>query len=814
MNGVLQDLRVGVRMLARTPGLVFIAVLTLSIGIGANVAIFSFVDGIWLRPLLVREPDRIVSIFTSGRTADGTTFEDGDNSYPDYMDLKSQTKSLSGIAMIDRRGALLYDHGEAKAVSSAVVSDNFFDVMQVTPALGRTFTEAETSSPGTREVLLSYPFWKRQFQGDRSLIGRTIVVNSQEVAVIGVLPRGFRENVNILFDLWMPVSTRQQITGEVYSHNARDSRSYELYARLKDGVTPAQANTELASIAASLAQAYPATNRGTKMSAIPESQAHRGGMGMISLMLLTITGLVLFIACANVATLLVARAESRQHEIATRVALGASRWRIARQMIAESAIIAALSTAGALLFAHLIDSLFPTLVPEMLVSSVGDPYINLRTFGFAMLVGLVSVFLFGLLPSRQASRVSPAQELKQAGSSRSSRAIGRNVLVVLQVAVSLVMVVAAGLLVRTVQKIAATDPGFNAHQNMLVMNLIPGLSKAGPEANVNYVKEARRRIEELPGVQGTAAGMRIPFGDSGSGFTHKVFLPNMAAGSETDGVPINADPISDSFFEVLGTRLIRGRTINAHDVETGARVLVVNQLMARRFWPNAAPLGQRLTLDKPNGDVYEVVGVVENGIYARFGEDPKPYMFTPMTANDYGELDFVVKSSVAPEAITPSVRRILQDLNKDVPVIRMRSLRGHMREVMAEQRFVSGMVAVLGSLGLLLAAVGLYGLMSFLVGRRTQEIGVRLALGAQRSNIFRLVIRRALVLTGIGIALGIGASVLATQVLRDLLFGVTPTDISSFMAAMLVLAVVACGAALVPTLRATRIDPLAALRYE
>ncbi len=812
MRGLLQDFRFGIRALAKAPGLVAVAVLTMAIGIGANVAIFSLVDGIWLRPLLVREPSRIVSVFTSGRTVDGVSFENGESSYADFLDLKAQAKSFSGVVLIDRRGSLLYDRTETKMVSTAVISDNFFDVMQVTPMLGRTFSEAEVRTRGTREVLLSYTFWKRQFLGDRSLIGRTIILNGQDVAVIGVLPRGFRVTGPLAQDTWMPVSTRQQIAGIDYSEDRRDSRYYQMLARLKDGVTPVQANAELATIAANLAQAYPQTNAGRRMSAVPESWAHRQNFAVISLILLTITGLVLFIACANVATLLLARAEYRQHDFATRVALGASRWRIVRQMMAEAAIIAVVSTALALFLARVVDGSLPSLMPAMDGSSSVDAYISPRVFGFALLVGLVSIFLFGLLPSRQASRISPAHLLKQVSGVGPSRAIARSVLVVLQIAFSVVMVVGTGLLVRTVQKMAAADPGFDAHQNMLVMNLVPSMAIKGPEASRRFLQEARRRIEALPGVVGTAAAMRIPFGLSGGGATKKVFLPNATTASGAEGLSIFSDPVSDSFFEVMGTRLIRGRTISTHEAETDARVMVVNQLMAQRCWPNADPIGKTVRLNKPDGPKYEIIGVVENGIYEDFGENPKPYLFTPIY--DEGEPELVVKTSVPPETVAASVRQTLRDLNKDVPAIRMISLRDHVREAMYAQLTMSTLVAILGSLGLLLAAVGLYGLMSFLVGRRTKEFGVRMALGAQRGSIFRLVIRRALMLSGIGIVLGIAGALVATQVLRGLLFGVAPTDLFSFVAAVLILAAVACGAAFLPALRATLTDPMAALRYE
>lgn len=794
--------------------MLLIAVLTLAVGIGANVTIFSYVDEIWLRPMMVRQPDRVVSLRVASlltkNQGSGETADSG-YSYPDFMDLRAQAKSFSGIVMLDQRGSLLSGRTEDRSVTTAVVSDNFFDVMQVTPALGRTFTESEAGTPGSRMVLLSYPFWKSQYQGDRSLIGRTIVLSTQEVTVLGILPRGFRGPSEVVQDVWMPVTTRD----EGYARGRRDRRGYEVYGRLRDGVTLSQANAELASIAANLAQTYPDSNNGRNFIAIPERQS-RAETSQTSLVLLAIAGLVLLIACANVATLLYTRADHRRHEIATRVALGASRWHIVRQLIIESVIIGALSTAAALTLAYGADRLMPVLLPQSLAVGSVDAHLSLRALGFALAAGLGSVFLFGVLPSRQASSLAPVEVLKQRRSSGRFRARVRSVLVVAQVALSLVLVVGTGLLVRTVQKIAASDPGFNAHQNMLVANVIPALAlrEACMQKCGEFAQESRRRIEALPGVTGTAVSFRIPFGSSGSQYKRKVFLPGVATGSANDGVPIYANSISDSFFEVLGTRLIRGRTINAHEVQTGARVMVVNQWMANRFWPNADPVGKRVGLDKPDGNEYEVVGVVENGIYAEFGESPKPYLFAPMSPYEYGVYDLAVATSGSPESVAAAVRSTLHDLNPSVPVTDMRTLRTHVREAMYAQRLTSTLVGTLGALGLLLAAVGLYGVMTFLVERRRQEIGIQLALGAPRSNVFSSVLGRALTLTGIGIALGIAGAIAATRALSTLLFGVTASDSVSFIAAVLVLAVVGCGAALLPAFRATRVDPMAALRYE
>jgi putative ABC transport system permease protein len=813
METLLQDIRYGLRMLRKSPGFTAVAVITLALGIGANVAIFSYVDELWLRPMPVPHSSHLVRIFTSNPSSGGE-IERGYSSYPDFEDLRKNAKSLSGIALYEGRGAMLDDGQQNKLVTAAALSDNFFDVLQPKPALGRMFTENEFRNAATLEVVLSYPFWRGQFNSDPSIVGRSIVVDRQHVTVIGVLPRSFRGTESMMVrDLWIPMSTFLQLRGERERLTSRGFRDYELFGRLQDGANLQQAKSELSGIAGQLAKAYPATNDGRKLTVVPEDQTRGADAATTGWVLLTVAGLVLLIACSNVASLLIARTEYRRQEIATRVALGANRLAIIRQLLTETVILAVAGTVAALVLGNALLQLLPKLMPQVSFSVGVDAYLSSRGLLAASVAAIASMFLFGMIPAVLASKMMPAGTLQQRGSQTARiRPATRSALVITQVALSLVLVVGAGLLVRSVLNGLALDPGFNAHQKMLVLEMSPGTGKA--ENDLAFIREARRRIEALPGVTATTVGMRVPFGMSGSGATHKIFAQGSLEAADRDGATINFDPVADRFFEVLGTRILRGRTIDQHDIQTNAHVVVINQQMATRFWPSDNPIGKRLRLEKIDGDEYVVIGVAENGKYNDFQEDPMPYFFMPMQPDDYGEVAMAIKTTADPRVLAPRVRQTLRDLNHDVAILGMLSLREHVSEALYYERVMAGLIATLGALGLLLAAVGIYGLMSFLVGRRTQEIGIRLALGAQRSGIFRLVIGHALTLTVIGAAVGGGGAIAATRMLRSLLVGIAPTDIVAFAIGIIVLLAVAFAAALTPAVIATRVDPMVALRYE
>jgi len=813
MESLLQDVRYALRMMRKAPAFSVVAAATLALGIGANVAIFSYVDELWLRPLPVPQADRVVRIFTSNPSSGGE-IERGLSSYPDFEDLRQSSKMLSGVALYEGRGAMLDDGVENKLVTAAVISDNFFDVLEPRPAVGHLPGAGEVQNAERMAVVLSYPFWRHQYNADPSIIGQSIIVDRQPVTVLGVLPRSFRGPESMMVrDLWIPLSTFLPLRGERDRLVKRDFRDYELFGRLAAGASLQRAAAEVSQMGAQLAGAYPATDAGRHMTLVPENQTRSSDAATTGMVLLAVAALVLLIACSNIASLLIARTEYRRQEIATRIALGASRARIIRQFLTETVILAAVGTAAALFLGNALLKTLPMLMPQMSFSVGVDAYLSWRGWLAASGLALMSVVLFGVLPAILAARMMPAGQLKQRGEGSRARPAIRSALVIVQVALSVVLVVGAGLLVRSVMNGLALDPGFNAHQKMLVVDLAP--STGSTDKDIAFVKEARRRIEQLPGVVGTTAGMRVPFGLSGGGATHKVFVPgSLGSTDDREGATINFDPVSDRFFEILGTRILQGRGIDQHDMETNSRVVVVNRQMAVRFWPHGEATGRRIRLDKIDGDEYEVIGVAEDGKYNDFQEDPLPYFFMPMQADDYGEIAMAIKTTADPGSLAAPVRKTLRDLNRNVTILDLLTLREHVGEALYSERVMAGLIATLGLLGLLLAAVGIYGLMSFLVGRRTHEIAIRLALGARRSGIFRLIIGHALILTAIGAGIGAISGVAAARLLRTLLLGVAPTDALAFGIAVGVLLLVAFVAAFTPAAIATRVDPMVALRYE
>ncbi|HEV2221498.1 MAG TPA: ABC transporter permease [Candidatus Acidoferrales bacterium] len=809
---LLQDIRFAARMLRKSPGFTAVPVLTLALGIGANTAVYSLVDELWLRPRPVPHPELVVRIFTSNPTSEGEVAR-GYSSYPDFISISSEAETLSGVAFLQSRGALLDTPTGSKLVTAGVVSDNFFDVLAPRAAYGQMLTAAQAGSPDTFAVMLSYPFWSQQFNADRSLLGKTIVLDRQPVRVWGILPRGFRGADSLPPDVCIPLSTWSQLTGErpaTLMHRGRDD---DLFGRLRPSASLKQANAELAVIAERLGREHPETNAGRKMMLLPESQVQGEGVRQLSLVLLALSGLLLLIACANVTSLLIARAEQRRHELAVRVALGAPRSRLVRQLLTEALLLGAAATVAALLLGDWLMVSLPKILPQVSFSAPIDVHMTPRVLWFSLAVGIVSVLVFGGMPAWHGSQSSPNDAVKGYGRSGSgTRGRTRKVLVVAQMAVSLVLVLGATLLLRSLWNAETANPGFDAHQNMLVMEIVPGF-KTGEQGHT-YVDEARRRIGAIPGVLGTAAGLRIPFGLSGGGATRTVFLPGATGAAARDGIPVGYDPVSDNFFAMLGTRILRGRPIDAPDLQTAAHVMVINQVMAQRFWPGQNPIGKRVRLQNANGDLYEVIGVAENSRNEAFIEDPAPYLYTPMRPSDYGELAMVVKTAGAPSTVAAQVRHTLLDLNHSAETVYFTSLRKQVRTAMGDQRSAAELTAFLGGLGLLLAAVGLYGLTSLLAVRRTHEIGVRMALGAQRSDIRRMVVGQGLKLALIGVAIGVGGALVLTRFLRSMLFEVQPIDPLTFFVVAALLSLVALAACYIPARRAMRVDPMVALRYE
>jgi putative ABC transport system permease protein len=797
-----QDVRYGARLLRRSPAFSIVAVLTLALGIGANTAIFSVVNAVLLRPLPFPEPDRLVRIWESSPTGNSRNVVNPHN----FIDWRERTRSFQEMAAMHGWTSNITGNGEPLAVDGMRVSPQFFSVLGVSPLMGRRFIPEEEIPGRDNSVIFSYAFWRTHYGGDRNILGRKIMLNGDPVTVVAVLPADF-QFPRWKADIYVPMSLDR-------SEARQNGRFLSTIARLKPGVTIAQAQQDLAAVAKQLSQEWPEMDKDWSTSVVPFLDDVTENVRLPLLVLLASVGLVLLIACANVANLLLMRANGRLREIALRAALGAGRRRILQQLLSESLLLAVAGWAGGLAVGYWglkgLLAMVPASVPLPRMESIR---LDSGVFLFTLCISLATAILFGLVPAIQISRPQLQAALQQ-GSQRTGvggNRVVRRTFVVAEIALALLLLVGAGLLMRSFERLISVNPGF-VTERLLALEMFTSPAKYGDlEKRSHYLERVLDEVRGVPGVRAAGSTHFLPLTGLVSG---SCFAP--APGPEPNTSSPGADflVISPGYFQTMGIPMLRGRDFGPRDRFGTPSVLVVNQAFAQRYFAGQNPIGKKLNVCWTIPNPVEIVGIVADARQTELKVAPQPTIFLPNAQGPMYFARLVVRARNDPRQMAHAIEAAIHRVDPDQAVSDVQTMDEVFSDSVARPRFQVVLLLVFAGIAVLLATIGVYGVVSYSVTQRTQEIGIRVALGARAGDVSRLVLLEGLLLGGLGVAVGLAAAVAFTRVLRSLLFEVTPTDPVTLGAVACLLLAVALAAALVPARRATKVDPMVALRYE
>lgn len=806
MGPLLQDVRYGIRRLLRNPGFTVVAVLSLALGIGANTAIFSVVNTVLLRPLPYTNPDELMVVWEGNRQ---NSVSRSPSSLLNFLDWRDQNQVFEQMAAIRASGLNLTEGGEPERIQAMAASPSIFTLLGAKAARGRTFLPYEEKPGNEHVVVLSHNLWQGRFGSDPNIVGKDINLNGEKFNVIGVMPADFQfEQVS----LWTPLTTD---TGQLSPTAARSRRMYLVLARLKPGVTMAQARIDMNTISERLAQKYPDANKGWGTNVVSLHEQVVGIIRPALLLLFAVVGFILLIACANMANLLLARAASRQKEVSIRLAVGASRVRLIRQFLTESVLLAMLGGFLGLLFTFAAKTVLMTMLPA------NSPFreqlsIDGRVLAFTLGVSVLTGMIFGLLPALQASKPNLNKTLKEGG--RSSIGTGhhriRSFLVVSEITLALMLLIGAGLVLRSFLRLQQVDTGLNL-KNVLAMQIsLPQARYGEPQTQVAFFQNLMQRLLALPNVEAVSADSNPPLGTRRN--TTSFYVEGRPPITPDQMHRAEGHEITPNYFQAMGIPFLAGRDFTDRDGIGSPPVVIINRALANRFFPNEDPIGKRISRSNPGESPlwFSIIGVAGDVKHAGLAAEPGPQIYSSYYEDPVPTMSLIVRTRANPTSVASSVRNEIQKADSEIPVFGVTTMEQLASESIAPNRITMLLLGFFATVALVLAAVGIYGIMAYSVTQRTFEVGVRMALGARPLDIIKMILKQGMILTVIGLGIGLLAALAVTRVLSSVLFQVSATDLVTFVTAPLVLMAVALLACLVPALRATKVDPLIALRYE